>query len=368
MIFIPNLLKISLYILPTIYNYTMKAAVLFELNKPLRIIDLPVPEPEKGQVLVRMAASGICHTQLLEIAGKNAAGPMNPNLLGHEGSGIVEKVGEDVKKVKKGDNVILSWIKGSGANVLPKPYIYNGQKINAGYVTTFNEYSLASENRVTPITKRVPLKEAALIGCSVATGVGAVINNAKVSKDKSVMVIGVGGVGINIVHVSSLIKASHIIAVDINNEKLDFSKRFGATNIINSEEVDIEIELKKILGNNSLDFAFDTVGEKDTMELIYRSVNKYSGKAILCGVPTPLGLKIEIDPFPLYYGRQLVGTGGGESKPDVDFEKYCNMFLDKKLKLSDMITHVFPLEKINEGIDLLKDGKCCKVLIDFAKS
>lgn len=345
----------------------MKAAVLFKLNKPLKIIDLPIPTPGKGQVLLKMAASGICHTQLLEIAGKNTAGPMNPNLLGHEGSGIVEKVGKYVKKVKEGDHVILSWIRGNGANILPGPYIYDGQKINVGYVTTFNEYSLASENRVTPITKKMPLKEAALIGCSVATGVGAVINNAKVAKNKSVMVIGVGGVGVNMVHAAALSGANPIIAVDINDEKLNFSKKFGVTHTINSTKIDIETELKKIVGNGGLDYAFDTVGRKETMELVYRSVNKYTGKAVLCGVPNPLGLKIEIDPFPLYFGRQLSGTGGGESKPNVDFKKYCNMFLTGKLKLSQMITHVVSIDDINTGIELMKKGKCCKVVVDFNK-
>lgn len=345
----------------------MKAAVLFELNKPLKVIDLPVPEPEKGQVLVKMAYSGICHTQLLEIAGKNTVGPMNPNLLGHEGSGIVQKVGYGVKKVKEGDHVILSWIKGSGANVLPKPYIYNGQKINAGYVTTFNEYSLASENRVTPITKKMPLKEAALIGCAVATGAGAVFNNANVEEGKSVMVIGVGGIGINMVHAASLLKANPIIAVDISDEKLKFSKKFGATHTINPKKSDIRSEIKTIIGENRLDYAFDTVGKKETMELVYNCVNKFSGKAILCGVPNPFGLKIEIDPFPLYFGRQLSGTGGGESKPDVDFEKYCNMFLNGKLKLSEMITHTVAIDEINKGIGALKEGKSCKVVVDFKK-
>ncbi|MCH7771736.1 MAG: zinc-binding dehydrogenase, partial [Bacteroidetes bacterium] len=164
---------------------------------------------------------------------------MNPNLLGHEGSGIVEKVGEGITKVKEGDHVIISWIKGYGANVLPKPYFYNVQKINVGYVTTFNEYSLASENRVTKIPKNMPLKEAALIGCAVSTGASAVFNNAKVKEGKSVMVIGVGGIGINMVHAASISKANPIIAVDINDEKLEFSKKFGATHTINSTKIDI---------------------------------------------------------------------------------------------------------------------------------
>jgi len=343
----------------------MKAAVLFELNKPLRIIDIPVPSPGNGQILVKMAASGLCHTQLLEIAGKNASGPMNPNLLGHEGSGIVQKVGEEVEKVKEGDHVVLSWIKGSGANVLPAPYYFNGQKINAGYVTTFSEYTIASENRVTPIPKEMPLKEAALIGCAVATGAGAVLNNAKVEKNKSVLVFGAGGIGINMIHAASLSKANPIIAVDINDEKLNFSKNFGATHTINSERTDVQSELLNIAGKDGISYAFDTVGKKETMEFVYNSVNKYSGKAVLCGVPNPLGLKIEIDPFPLYYGRHLAGTGGGESKPDVDFAKYCRMFLEGELKLSEMITHVIGLDQINYGIDLMRQGKCCRTVIDF---
>lgn len=343
----------------------MKAAVLFELNKPLRVIDLPVPEPNHGQVMVKMAYSGICHTQLLEIAGKNTAGPMNPNMMGHEGSGVVAKVGEDVKKVKEGDYVILSWIKGSGANVLPEPYFYRGKKINAGYVTTFNEYALASENRVTPISKKMPLKEAALIGCSVATGVGAVVNNAKVGKGSSVLVIGVGGVGINMVHAASMQMANPIIAVDINDNKLSFSRKFGATHTINAAKSSIEKEIEKIIGKEGVDFAFETVGKKEMMELAYNSVNKHVGKAVLCGVPNPPGLKIEIDPFPLYFGKQLAGTGGGESKPDADFKRYCGMFLKGQLKLSNMITHTFGIEDINKGIEILRKGECCKVIISF---
>ena len=345
----------------------MKAAVLYELNKPLRIMEFPVPEPEEGQVLVNMAYSGICHTQLLEIQGKNTNGPMNPNLLGHEGSGVVDKVGKNVRKVKKGDHVILSWIKGSGANVIPKPFYHNGTKINVGFVTTFNEYSITSENRVTKVSKKMPLKEAALIGCAVATGAGAVLNNAHVEKGKSVMVIGIGGVGINMLHAAFMVGANPIIAVDISDKKLEFSRKFGATHVINSTKMDIEKELKKITGNKELDFVFDTVGRKETMELAYNLANKYSGKAVLCGVPNPINIKIEIDPFPMYFGRQIAGTGGGESNPDVDFEKYCKMFLHGKLKLSDMITHVVGLDDINRGIELLKNGEACRVIVDLNK-
>ena len=342
----------------------MKAAVLFDLNSPLEVIELSTPSPQEGQVLVKMSYSGICHTQLLEIAGKNASGPMNPNLLGHEGSGIVEKIGKNIKKVKIGDKVILSWIKGSGMNVLPQKQIYDGKTLNVGFITTFNEYCIASENRVTKMPNKMPLKEAALIGCAVATGLGAVLNNAKVQENKSVMVFGAGGVGINMINGAKLCNANPIIAIDINNKKLEFAKKFGATYLINSKKQDIQEEIKKI-APNGIDYSFDTVGKKETMELCYNLTNKFTGKTVLCGVPNPLGLKIEIDPFPLYYGRQIAGTGGGESKPDIDFEKYCNLFMDGKLNLTEMITHVISLKDINKGIELMKEGKCCRVLIDF---
>lgn len=344
---------------------TMKAAVLFELNQPLRIVDLPLQRPGPGQILVKIAATGLCHAQLLEIRGENTIGPMNPNLLGHEGSGIVMEVGEGVTKVTPGDHVILSWIKGSGQNVLPEKYEYQGQKINCGFVTTFNEYTLASENRVTKIPKEMPFLEASIIGCAVATGAGAVFNNAKVMPGKSAAIIGVGGIGINMLHAAALAGANPLIAVDINNEKLEFTKQFGATHTLNSLTQEVEAEFKKIVGEDGLDYAFDTTGRKEMMELVYRCVKKATGKGVLCGVPNPPKTKIEIDPFPLYFGRQLTGTGGGECKPDEDFEKFCHMFLEGKLKVREMITHVLPLERINEGFELMKESRCCRVVIDF---
>ncbi len=346
----------------------MQAAVLMELHQPLEIVELDLPTPKTGQVLVRVMATGICHTQLLELSGQNTSGPMNPNLLGHEGAGIVEEVGEGVTKVKKGDHVILSWIKGSGQNILPEKYDWNGKKINAGFVTTFNEYCLASENRVTAIPSEMPFREAALIGCAVATGAGAVSHNAKVDSGKSVLVVGVGGIGINMVHTAALRGANPIIALDISDEKLEFSKQFGVTHAINSRKHDfseiIEI-IQQLVGKEGLDYAFDTSGRKEVMEFIYGLVKRSSGKVVFCGVPNPPGLKIEIDPFPLYFGRRIVGTSGGETNPDVDFNLLCRQFLDGKLKLSEMITHTFSLQDINKGIDLMKNGQCCRVVIDM---
>ena len=345
----------------------VRSAVLYELNQPLKIVELDLPPPESGEVLVEVFASGICHTQLLEIKGENAAGPHNPNLLGHEGTGMVVSVGKEVTKVKEGDHVILSWIRGCGTGSPPKPIEHNGQQINRGAVTTFSDYTVVSENRVTPIPKDIPLIPAALIGCAVATGMGMVFNNARVEEGSSIMIIGCGGIGINAIHAASIAKARTIIAVDRLESKLEVAKRFGATHVVNSSELNLNQELEKLTNQQGLDYAIEAVGKKETMEIAYNSVKKTSGKVILCGVPNPLGQTIEIDPFPLYYGRQLVGTSGGETDPDIDFGDYCDMYIDGVLKLDDMISHILGLDDINEGIELLKSGKCIRVLIDMQK-
>ena len=302
---------------------------------------------------------------MLEIKGENATGAHNPNLMGHEGSGIVVGVGKNVSKVKKGDHVILSWIKGFGADVCPKPLKYKGKFLNRGPVTTFSEYTVVSENRVTPIIKDIPLELAALFGCAVPTGMGMVFNNAKVTPKDTILVIGCGGIGLCAIHAASIAGMKKIIAVDINDYKLDAARKFGANYTINSFKNNLKKELKIIICDESLDFAIDTVGKKETMEFVYNIVNKYSGKAILCGVPTPPGEKITIDPFPLYYGRQIVGTGGGETDPDIDFEKYCDMYKNGEFLLDEMVSHKFGLSDINNGIELMKKGQCLRVLIEM---
>jgi len=342
-----------------------KAAVLFRLNESLKIIEFNLPNPKKGEILVKIYASGICHTQLLEIQGKNATGSHCPNLMGHEGSGIVYSVGPNVTKVKKGDHVVLSWIKGRGNNVMPKPIKYKKKIINRGPVTTFSEYSVVSENRVTKINKKMPLKLAALLGCAVPTGMGMVFNNAKLKKNSTLLCFGCGGIGINAIHAAQISNAKIIVGVDKNDDKLIQAKYFGATHIINPTKENLSKKIMQITKNYGLDYAIDTVGNKETMEFVYDHVNKNNGKAILCGVPNPIGLKINIDPFPLYYGKKISGTGGGETNTDKDLPKYCKMYFEKKLFLDEMISHRFSLREINKGIDLMKKGKCLRVLIDM---
>ena len=341
-----------------------KAAVLFNLNKPLKIITLNLPEPKKGEVLVKIFYSGICHTQLLEIAGKNAAGSFIPNLMGHEASGEVIRTGMGVSKVKKGDRVVLSWIKGKGQNVIPEPINYKNNKINRGSVTTFSNYSVVSENRVFKISNKLPLHVASLLGCAVPTGMGMIFNNAKLKKNSSIIIIGCGGIGINAINASKYLSAKYIIGVDVKN-KSELTKRFGATHFLNYNIKNIEEKIKKIVGQNGSDYVVDTVGKKETMELAYELANNHKGHVILCGVPNPLNLKISINPFPLYYGKKLVGTGGGETNPDKDLKKYSKMFFKNQINLEKMVTKIFSLRDINKAINFLKKGNCVRVLIDM---
>ena len=346
-------------------NISTKAAVLVGLNKPLKILNIDLPPPSTGEVLVKVFFSGICHTQLLEIAGKNASGSYIPNLMGHEASGEVIEVGDKVKKVKKGDFVILSWIKGKGYNTIPKPIKYKNKIINRGGVTTFSKHTVVSENRVFPLKKKITSSAAALLGCAVPTGMGMVFNNAKIKKNSNVLILGCGGVGVNTIHAAKICQAKRIIAIDINPKKKKSAIFFGATNFLNYKTENIKNKISKILKNEEIHYSIDTVGKKDTMEFVYNISSKTKGHVILCGVPNPLNLKIEINPFPLYYGRKVTGTHGGETIPDKDIKKYAEMYRNKKIKLDDMITQIVSLENINKGIELIKKGECTRVLVDM---
>ena len=204
----------------------LKAAILVKQNSPLVVSTIEKPELSVGQILVKVFYSGICGKQLEEINGKRGADPYLPHLLGHEGSGVVEKVGPGVTKVSKGEHVVLHWIKGTGINADPPRFKLKDKTISAGWVTTFSDYTIVSENRVTPIPSDVPLDVAALLGCSVTTGLGIVYNNANLKPGQSIAVFGVGGVGLNLIQGASLINSYPIVAIDNHQHTLD-SAIFG---------------------------------------------------------------------------------------------------------------------------------------------
>jgi S-(hydroxymethyl)glutathione dehydrogenase/alcohol dehydrogenase len=342
----------------------MKAAVLYELNKPLVIEELEVPEPNFGQVLVKIEATGICHKQIEEIQGHRGPDSFLPHTLGHEGAGTVEVVGLGVTKVKPGDYVALSWIKGSGIQSATPTYHKGKHNINAGWITTFQEYTVTSENRVTKISKDIRPAPASLLGCAVSTGVGAVINHAKIEAGSSVAVFGAGGVGLNIIQGAALLSALKIIVVDPAKEKEKLAKSFGATHYINPREGNPVSTIKELTEGKGVDYSFESVGRSETMEQAYEAASQ-SGLVSLVGVP-PSGKKMSIDPFDVFHsGKRLTGCLGGNTYPDRDFPRYIALYKARKLKIDELITHRYELDTINDAIEAVIAGRVGRAVIEF---
>ncbi|MFC1767468.1 zinc-binding dehydrogenase [Candidatus Margulisiibacteriota bacterium] len=340
----------------------MKAAILVEQKKPLVIAEIELPSKlEKGQVLVKVVCSGVCGSQIGEIDGVKGPDKFLPHLLGHEGGGIVEEIGPGVTTVKKGEHVVMHWRKGSGIESAPPKYKWGEKTVNAGWITTFNEKAIVSENRLTAIPKSVDFEIAALMGCAVTTGYGVIDNNAKLKKGESVAIIGTGGVGLNMIQKASIVGADKIIAVDIFDHKLELAKEFGATHIINSSKADVKEELGKIVGGKGVDVAIDNTGNVKVIELAYE-ITSSKGRTILVGVPKK-GDKVSIYTLPLHFGKILTGSHGGESAPSVDIPKYIDIYKKRKLNLKSMITQTFDLNEINQAIDAMRKGEIVKCII-----
>lgn len=337
----------------------MKAAILVEQNAPLEIVEIDLPKLDVGQVLVKVEYSGVCGKQIDEITGRQGDDPYIPHLLGHEGTGEVVEAGPGVTKVKEGDRVVLHWVKGSGIDSRPPRFEHNGRELSAGWVTTFSDFTIASENRMTPVgsDKKLPGDVLALLGCAVTTGLGIVFNNARLMPGQSVAVFGAGGIGLNVIQGAALVNAYPIVAVDIHSGKLDAAKRFGATHVINAGETDVAGALKEITGGAGFDATVDTTGLNDIRVTAYDATAK-AGKTVFAGVPFAND-RLAIDSFPLHAGRQIIGSHGGETVPDVDIPRYIGLFQQGKLQLSELITHRFPLEEINAAIDVVQSADTC---------
>ena len=341
---------------------SMRAAVLREFGKPLSLEEIEAPEPGPGQLLVRVRYSGFCRKQLEEMAG-DRPDPFLPHLLGHEGAGVVEAIGDDVVVAQPGDHVVLSWIKGPGAQSATPEYNSASGPVNAGWVTTFNEYAVVSENRVTPIRKDMPLDKAALLGCCVPTGSGSFIHENTLKLESTVAVFGTGGIGLNAIQAANYRGAKMVIAIDIHQEKLNMATTFGATHTINATVEDPVAVIKKLTGDG-VDFAFESAGLMKTMVQAYEAASDTVGKVILAGA-LPSSEKLCIDPHALHFGKILAGTAGGFSKPAEDYPRYVDLYLDGRWKLDELVTHTFTLDEINEAADTLRSGKAGRVLLDL---
>lgn len=338
------------------------AAILVEQNKPLVIDQISLPPLQPGQVLVEMKYSGICHTQLLECTGKKGQDPFLPHLLGHEGSGVVVEVGENVKKVKPGDHVICSWMKGNGQNIFSSIYEWNGKKVNAGAITTFQKHAIISENRVTAIPESFPLKEAALIGCAAATGLGVIFNTLKPNPGDSIVVFGCGGIGLCAIRGAAIAGCLPIIAVDINPQKKEAAMQMGATNFLDCSKESFQEDLKAF---GPIDFAVEASGNIQAMDQALAAVRNQGGTAAIVGNASHES-RLAINPLQFNLGKKLLGTWGGDNIPDLHFPKYCKMVDHKLLDLSYLMNKSYSLNQINEALEDLSKGKVLRPYIDMS--
>lgn len=342
----------------------MKAAILVENNTPLVLADVSVPSLDVGQVLVKVHNSGICGAQLGEISGVKGEDKFLPHLLGHEGGGVVVDIGPGVTHVQTGDHVVLHWRKGAGIHSRTPRFKWGDRVVNAGWVTTFTEYAVVSENRVTTIPKDIPFEIAALMGCGITTALGLINNDAQVKIGQSVVVIGAGGVGLNVVQGAAMVSADPVVAVDIHEHKLAMAREFGATHVINSTEGDLGDELFKIVGSKGADVVVETTGLVRLIEQAYRSTSA-NGRTILVGVPRH-DQDITIHSLPLHFGKVLTGCEGGQTNPTVDIPRYLKLYQHGKLALDKLITHRLPFEQINDAIEKIKAGEVGRCVLTMA--
>ncbi|MBI3129745.1 MAG: zinc-binding dehydrogenase [Acidobacteria bacterium] len=344
---------------------TMQAAILTEQRAPLTVAEVGLPETlHFGQVLVRLDYSGICGSQLGEIAGVKGPDAHLPHLLGHEGSGRVLAVGEGVRQVKAGDAVVLHWMKGAGLEGEPARYTWQGRPLNAGWVTTFNECAIVSENRVTAVPASLDPRIAALFGCAVTTGLGTISNNARLRMGESLIVLGAGGVGLNMIQGAALTSAHPIVGVDLFDNRLELARVMGATHVLNGRTAHLAEALRGIVGSAGADVVIDNTGLPEMIQLGYE-LTKPRGRTVLVGVPAK-GHPIAIPSLPLHFGKVLTGSHGGETDPTEDIPRYLRLHEAGQLALAPLLTHTTPLARINEALDGLRSGAIAgRCLVDL---
>ncbi len=365
----------------------MKAAVYYEQNAPLRIEEIQIDKPKQSEVLVKIAASGVCHSDLSVMNG-NLPFPPPPAVLGHEGAGIVEEVSSDVTSVQPGDHVILSWrpsCRRCGYCVTGRPQLCQtaGMELMTGFlldgtsrlhkngteirhftgVSSFAEYAVIPESGIVKIRSDVPLEAAALVGCGVMTGVGAVINTAKVEPGASAVVIGCGGVGLNTIQGAVLAGAEKIIAVDLKPNKLELAKQFGATHCVNPKDGDPVNQVLALTDGLGADYAFEVIGRADTAVQAYNSIRP-GGTAVVVGVAKPDDM-LTIPAISLLQEKTLKGSLYGSARPSVDMPKLLDLYMNKKLKLDELVSRRIALEEINDAFEWMEKGEVARSVIIF---
>lgn len=355
-----------------------KAAVMYGVNQPLVIEEIELDSPKRGEVLVKTGASGVCHSDLHFMEGSYPTA--TPIVLGHESAGTVVEVGEGVTNVKPGDRVVVAFVASCGhcANcVTGRPYLcentqalgradrvrLKGQPIpQFANMSAFAEYQLVSANACVKVPEGVPLEAAALVGCSVMTGVGAVANTAKVPVGATVAVVGCGGVGLNIIQGARLAGASRIIAVDIVESKLAAAKEFGATDVVDASSKDPVAEVVQMTGGG-VDFAFEAIGLAKTAEQCFAMV-KRGGRAVVVGM-IPVMQQVSLPGFGFLQEKGIIGSFYGSTRQTYDMPWLMELYRQKRLKIDELISRRWKLEEINEAYAALKRGEVNRSVIVF---
>lgn len=357
----------------------MQAAILYETNRPLVIEEVTIGHPQAGEVLIKMAASGICHSDINVVKGDEKQSL--PVILGHEAAGYVEEVGAGVTHVKPGDRVAAGLWRSCGrcyycgagfpnlcetAHVLDKEariHNRNGMPIRRGMrVAGWAEYALIDQSQAVLVPETMPLKVAALVGCGVITGVGAVINTAQVEVGSSVVIIGLGGVGINAVQASRIAGARHVVAIDLLDDKLESARAFGATHTVNSRRDDALRFVKELTDGRGADYVFLTVGNVHAITQGFDMIRK-RGTVVLIGlVPDGTVVPIPANRIALREGR-IIGSFLGSTRLNVMFPQLADLYAQGRLKLDELITRTFPLEQINEAVAIAERGEAVRNVI-----
>lgn len=366
-----------------------KAAIAWGPNQPLSVEEVDVMLPKKGEVLIKILASGVCHTDAFTLSGEDPEG-IFPCILGHEGGGVVEQVGEGVTSVAVGDHVIPLYTpecreckfclsgktnlcqkirETQGKGLMPDGttrFYKNGQPIfHYMGCSTFSEYTVLPEISLAKVNPKAPLEEVCLLGCGVTTGIGAVINTAKVEEGATVAIFGLGGIGLSAIIGATMAKASRIIVIDINESKFDLAKKLGATDCINPKDHTKAIQDVIVdLTDGGVDYSFECIGNVDVMRSALECCHKGWGESVVIGV-AGAGQEISTRPFQLVTGRVWRGSAFGGVKGRTELPEYVERYLAGEFKLSDFITHTMDLLDINQAFELLHQGKSIRTVIHF---
>jgi len=364
-----------------------RAAVAFEAKRPLEIVEVDLEGPRAGEVLVEIKATGICHTDAYTLDGLDSEG-IFPSILGHEGAGVVVEVGKGVTSLKKGDHVIPLYIPEcrqckfclsgktnlcqairitQGKGVMPDGTSRFSLKGQALYhymgTSTFANYTVVPEIALAKIRPDAPFDKVCYIGCGVTTGIGAVINTAKVEPGSNVVVFGLGGIGLNVVQGARLVGANKAIGVDINPRREPLARKFGMTHFVDPNEVKGDLVAYLIdLTDGGADYSFECIGNVDVMRQALECCHRGWGVSVIIGV-AGAGQEIRTRPFQLVTGRVWKGTAFGGARGRTDVPKVVDWYMEKKINIDDLITHIMPLERINEAFDLMHAGESIRSVV-----